>query len=130
MTYTNFNHIIDIFISISNNILILFTIVLLYAITDNELNMNKRLKQIMTGIVIGLIALFLMSNPFEFAEGIIFDTRTILLPLTAFFFGIIPVTITTTIAVLFRLYMGGTGMIIGIFTIVASMVIGILWRIK
>src|SRR5690554_705364 len=126
----NFNHVSDIFISISNNILILFTIVFLYAITDYELNINKRLKQIMTGIVIGLIALFLMSNPFEFAEGIIFDTRTILLPLTAFFFGIIPVTIATTIAVLFRLYMGGTGMIIGIFTIVASMVIGILWRIK
>lgn len=124
----NLNEIINILIAISNNIFILLSIVFLYTLTNYELNRNKRIKQISSGIVIGLVALFLMSNPLPFREGVVFDTRTILLSITGLFFGNITGVIAAVIAVAFRTYMGGTGMLVGILTIIFSTSIGIAWR--
>lgn len=124
----NLNEIINILIAISNNTFILLSIVFLYTLTNNELNRNKRIKQITSGVVIGLVALFLMSNPLPFREGIVFDTRTILLSITGLFFGSITGIIAAGISIAYRIYMGGTGMMVGVLTIVFSTSLGILWR--
>lgn len=120
--------IIDVIILISNNIFILLSIVFLYTLTNYELNRNKRIKQVLSGIVIGFIALFLMSNPFEFQAGIVFDARSILLPISGVFFGPITTIIAALMSIAFRAYLGGIGMGVGIATIVISASIGIIWR--
>ena len=120
--------IIDIVISISNNIFILLSIVFLYTLTNYDLHRNKRIKQVVSGFVIGLVALFLMNNPFEFRPGIVFDTRTILLPIAGLFFGPITAIIAGVSAAGYRVYLGGTGMYVGIATIIFSTSVGIFWR--
>jgi len=124
----NLNEIINIFIAISNNTFILLSIVFLYTLTNYELNRNKRIKQTTSGVVIGLVALFLMSNPLPFREGVVFDTRTILLSITGLFFGPITAIIAAAISIAYRVYMGGSGMMVGVLTIVFSISLGILWR--
>lgn len=65
---------IDMIVSILNNILILLSIVFLYTLSNYELYKHKRMKQVVTGIVVGFLTLFLMTNPMVFEEGIVFDT--------------------------------------------------------
>jgi diguanylate cyclase (GGDEF)-like protein len=119
---------IDMIISISNNIFILLSIVFLYTLSNYELYKHKRIKQVVTGIVVGFLTLFLMTNPMVFEEGIVFDTRTILIPISGVFFGPITTIIASIIAIAYRVNLGGVGMMVGISTIVISAVIGILWR--
>src|SRR5690554_5239191 len=119
---------IDMIVSISNNIFILLSIVFLYTLSNYELYKHKRIKQVVTGIVVGFLTLFLMTNPMVFEEGIVFDTRTILIPISGVFFGPITTIIASIIAIAYRVNLGGVGMMVGISTIVISAVIGILWR--
>lgn len=119
---------IDIIVSISNNIFILLSIVFLYSLSNYELYKHKRINQAISGIVIGFLTLFLMSNPMVFVEGIVFDTRTILIPISGVFFGPIITIIASIIAIAYRVNLGGIGMNVGISTIILSALIGIIWR--
>ena len=86
------------------------------------------LRQIAYGILIGAMAVVLMLTPVKWHTGVIFDTRTILLGLTGLFFGAIPTFLAMTIAAIYRIGLGGAGMIVGIATILSSGLIGLVWR--
>ncbi|MBN1545366.1 MAG: PAS domain S-box protein [Syntrophaceae bacterium] len=75
-----------------------------------------------------MIGLAVMTNPMQFIPGIIFDTRSILLSLSGFFFGLVPTSIAVGITLLFRIYQGGGGLLMGIGVIVTSAALGLLWR--
>jgi PAS domain S-box-containing protein len=62
--------------------------------------------------------------PFRFAEGIIFDGRSIVISLSTLFFGPISGFITAIMALLYRIYLGGNGAIMGSLVIISSFLIG------
>lgn len=83
---------------------------------------------VLNGFLIGLIGLAIMMLPYRYESGIILDTRTILISITALIFGIIPTVIASSLLILYRLILGGPGLLVGISHIITSAIIGIIWR--
>ncbi len=92
----------------------------------------KRLSshQVIVGVVIGLSGILVMLNPLVITEGLFFDSRTILLVVSGMVFGAIPTLIGAAMMVIYRLPQGGSGIFTGLFTIVMSSTIGIIWHYK
>ncbi|MFA5513972.1 MAG: HD domain-containing phosphohydrolase, partial [Sphaerochaetaceae bacterium] len=66
--------------------------------------------------------------PAVLMEGVVFDSRTILLGVFAMYFGNLGTLIGASLMVVFRLTKGGSGLPTGIFTIVTSSIVGLLWH--
>ncbi|MCX8062468.1 MAG: GAF domain-containing protein, partial [Anaerolineales bacterium] len=73
-------------------------------------------------------AIAIMLNPWRFAHGVIFDTRSVLLSLSGLYFGLLPTLVATTMASIFRGYLGGAGAFTGVGSILIASSIGLLWR--
>jgi PAS domain S-box-containing protein len=58
-------------------------------------------------------------------EGIFYDSRSVLISVTAMVFGFTPAIISAIAAVIYRLLIGGTGVLPGLFIILASLIIGL-----
>lgn len=86
------------------------------------------MRQGVTGLVIGFLGLVIMHLPWSFGPGIIFDTRTVLLAISGLFFGAVPTIVAMAMTAAYRLYLGGTGTVMGIGTILSAGVLGIVWR--
>jgi hypothetical protein len=86
-------------------------------------------RKVVTGLIVGGIAIILMLTPWIQLPGLVFDTRSVLLSLSGLFLGFIPALIASIIAVAFRLTMGGPGVWMGVAVIVTSASIGIIWGI-
>ena len=85
-------------------------------------------RQVVTGIILGLIGVALILTPWMLTQGIIFDTRSVLLGISGLFFGLIPTLIAMLITGAFRLSMGGVGASMGIAVVLTTGSIGLLWR--
>jgi PAS domain S-box-containing protein len=85
---------------------------------------STRLGILLQGLLFGAVALIGMLNPFVFAPGIIFDGRSVVISLCALFFGPIAGLIAVCIALAYRIYLGGGGLITGISVILSSYLIG------
>jgi PAS domain S-box-containing protein len=89
----------------------------------------KKLTSGINGILIGFICLLVMSFPYEMEQGIVFDTRSIMLSVAAVTFGAVPASIAAAMALVYRIaFIGGPGTLTGVSVIVFSVAIGILWR--
>jgi PAS domain S-box-containing protein len=86
------------------------------------------IRQVIAGIAIGTIGIFVMLMPWTFATGIIFDTRSVLLAVSGLFFGTIPTVIAVLMTSSYRMALSGSGMWTGVLLIVASGAIGLAWR--
>jgi PAS domain S-box-containing protein len=82
----------------------------------------------LAGFGAGVIAILLISLSATLMPGVIFDTRSVLLSICGFFLGPLPTLIAMTMAGAYRWSLGGPAMLSGIAVIVASGLIGILWR--
>lgn len=83
--------------------------------------------KILQGILFGLIASLAMLNPFVLAKGIIFDGRSVVLSICSFFFGLLPGIIAGILALVSRIYIGGSGTLMGISVIVSSVLVGFIF---
>ncbi len=93
---------------------------------DRSLLLNK----ILQGILFGTAAIIGMLNPFIFSEGIIFDGRSIVISLCALFFGPVAGIISALMAVVFRVSIGGNGLMMGTLVILSSLIIGLFFYFK
>lgn len=115
-------------IALINNAALLLVLSVIYQQTSQINDKNTKLKQIVNGILISLTCIAIMSIPFKLNEGVVFDTRSILISLTALLFGAIPTTITVVVASIFRIVQGGAGALPGVSVIISSALIGSIWR--
>ncbi len=118
----------ELMISLTYNISLLLALSIIYTLIP-----TKKLKytvpiSIFVGIIIGLAGIGIMVNPFQFAAGIVFDVRSILISISGLFFGLIPTAIAALITSLFRILQGGAGAITGVSTIIFSAAAGLAWR--
>jgi len=65
-----------------------------------------------------------MAYPFVLAKGIIFDGRSIVISLCALFFGPLSGFIAAIMAIIYRLLLGGAGVLMGALIITSSFLIG------
>ncbi|MCT8985360.1 EAL domain-containing protein [Shewanella phaeophyticola] len=118
----------DSFFSLMNNAILLLALVVIYDAIGLQKITPSKYKSLLSGVFIGIIAISVMSNPWELRPGVFFDARWILLSISGLFFGFVPTLIATIFAVSFRVYLGGDGVYVGTFIIVISAISGLCWR--
>lgn len=112
-----------------NNTALLLALALIYDVfisqqTKKKASSNQR----EIGVILGLIGVSIMMNPWEFTPGVIIDARSILFSVCGLFFGTVPTLIATLIVGAYRLYLGGIGVWTGLAVIATSSAVGIAWR--
>lgn len=116
------------FLGLINNVALLIALGVLCDLITARRDIPKPLRQILAGFLMGGIGVAVMMNPWRLTEGIVFDTRSILLSVGALFFGPISAGLAVAITGLFRFDIGGTGTLTGIGVIVTSALVGVVWR--
>lgn len=110
------------------NLSALIAISVLSGFIDLRYSSDKLIAKILQGILFGFAAVVGMLYPFVLTEGIIFDGRSIVVSLAAFFFGPLSGIIAAVMGILYRVfYVGGSGALTGVFVILNSYLVGIVF---
>lgn len=107
----------------------LLSISIIFNLFYQKILQQKLLYQLLGGTIIGLTGIVLMTISFKLPNGVIFDTRSILLCVSGIFYGVIPTSIAALIIMAYRIFLGGPGVYMGVAVVLASAGIGIIWRI-
>ncbi|SHI84408.1 PAS domain S-box-containing protein/diguanylate cyclase (GGDEF) domain-containing protein [Dethiosulfatibacter aminovorans DSM 17477] len=118
----------ELFFGLIYNTSLLLVLSMLYSSLTLRLKENDRRICFLSGVVIGIVGIGIMTHPIPLVDGIFFDTRSILISSTGLFFGFGPTFIATLITSAYRLHLGGIGAPTGVLVIVTSAAIGLLWR--
>lgn len=81
------------------------------------------------GLIFGMASLIGMINPLVIVPGLIFDGRSVMISLSGLFFGPLASVVSALMALVFRIYQGGTGVIVGSIVIIMSANIGTVFHI-
>ncbi len=113
---------------IYNASLLLVMISVFHLVVSRTKKIHPHLWQVWVGILLSVIGLAIIESNWEILPGVIFDTRTVLLSSAGLFFGFIPTLITMLVTSVYRIIIGGDGMIAGVAEIVIAGTIGLIWR--
>lgn len=111
-----------------NNVVLLIALSFIYEVNYLFPKKMGKFMPCVSGILIGLIGIAIMTLPFKMESGIFFDTRTILIGVAALMFGGLPAGIAAAVIILYRTILGGDGVYMGIATILSAAAIGLIWR--
>jgi PAS domain S-box-containing protein len=120
-----FQNINTIFVPLFNNITLLIALSAVHTVLLRWLRTTSLRFQLLSGLLFGGVAIIGMLNAVHFAEGIIFDGRSIVLSVAGAFGGPIPVLIATVLSAAFRIHLGGDGLTMGLLVIVSSASMGL-----
>jgi len=112
-----------------NNAALLLMLCVIYQLTNHINTRYTRFKQIANGLFIAMICIAIMLISFKPYHGVVLDTRSILISVTALLFGPIPTIITIVAASVFRILQGGAGALSGVAVIISSAIIGTVWQL-
>lgn len=121
----------EVFLNFLNNILLLMSLSVIYYVFRNDSFLTHRLRKFLMGIFVSVIVAIVMINSYVLAEvndGIMFDTRAVILSISGMFFGFIPTLMGVITASTVRILQGGVGTFTGVSWIIVSASIGLLWR--
>lgn len=113
-----------------NNIALLLAMVLVASLLVQDPHLRNRplLTKIVLGLGLAAIGLTIMITHVPLAEGMVLDTRSIIISISGLFFGIIPTAILAVAAAAFRIFQGGIGAPVGVMVILSSAAIGCVWN--
>ncbi|MBX3044164.1 MAG: PAS domain S-box protein [Candidatus Kapabacteria bacterium] len=109
------------------NLSFLIALSVISGFINNKFSGKSIQGKVYQGLLFGLAAVLGMMYPFVLVEGLIFDGRSVLLSVSGIFFGPIPAVIAGAISASYRLFIGGSGAIMGVLVIIESVLIGILF---
>ena len=115
-------------LNLINNIAFLIALVAAGQIVVSHFSKNTLNRQIWLGVLFGGVALLGMANPVNFAPGVFFDGRSIVLAVAGVVGGGVPALIAAGMAAFYRYQLGGIGAPVGIMIIVMSALLGVLAR--
>ncbi len=119
----------ELIVGLLQNGSILLAATLLYDIFwSNKSDVKSYGYGIVSGIIIGLVAILLMKTPWTMSPGIFFDTRSVLYLNSALFMGPIATLIAAFMGVIYRIYVGGSGVYMGVATIIIVAFVSIIWK--
>jgi PAS domain S-box-containing protein len=117
------------YLALIHNATLLLAIVLLFDLAIGQRKVGNTIsRQMVLGVVIGGMGIIIMSTPWVFVPGIIFDTRSVLLAISGLFFGAIPTLVAIFFTAAFRIYQGGAAVWMGVSVILGTGLVGILTR--
>jgi diguanylate cyclase (GGDEF)-like protein/PAS domain S-box-containing protein len=109
------------------NTALLLSISIVYNLFFIRIESRKKWPEAILGLFLGGVGILLMINTVSFTNGIIFDTRSILISVSGLFLGYLPTIIATLVISVYRIYLGGGGALTGVLVTVTSATIGLLW---
>lgn len=117
------------FLQLVFNASLLMTLSLIYDLVAVRWRIGlAALRQVPAGIILGSVGMIVMMAPWKLDQGIVFDTRSILIGISGLFFGAVPTIVAVFMTAVFRLIVGGPAVGMGIAVILTSAAIGIGWR--
>ena len=116
------------FLGLVNNIAFLIALVAIGQLVFAHLPQQTRSRQVWLGLLFGGIVCLGMANPVEFAAGVIFDGRSIVLAVAGVAGGAITATLAAAMAAFYRYSLGGIGAVIGVIVILQSAFLGVAAR--
>jgi PAS domain S-box-containing protein len=117
------------FVALVGNAALLLSLVYIYDLLNVFRWVSSTwIRQVVAGIAVGAVGVFVMLMPWTFVPGITFDTRSVLLAVSGLFFGTIPTVVAILMTAVLRVALGGGGVVMGVSVIVASGAIGVAWR--
>ena len=114
-----------IFTDLISNVALLLALSILYSFLTRIWKQGEIPGQILAGILFGGVAVAGMMQPFNYAPGVIFDGRSMVVSMAGLFGGPVTAGISTLIAGGYRLGLGGTGALTGFGVIFASAALGV-----
>jgi len=116
-------------VGLVNNAVLLLALGLLYDMLGFEPRSERPgFYRVLTGVFAGFMGIVIMSSPWDFGQGVFFDTRSVLLCICGFFFGTVPLVLAVAMTGAFRLLAGGAGAWTGVAVIATSGGMGLAWR--
>src|SRR6056297_2029224 len=86
---------------------------------------QRRISDLATGAVLGGIGIAVMASSWELRDGVILDTRSVMLTAVALFFGPLSTVVAVAVTAAYRLYLGGDGDVTGVAVIVVTAGVGL-----
>lgn len=112
------------------NVILLFGLTLIVTLPRARFDSTRFWMRALFGVLIGGMTIFVMMHAWRLDSGAIFDTRSVMIGVSALFFPPISAIIATAIAVIYRMNLGGAGVYAGVLSLVFSCLIGIVWKTK
>ena len=116
------------FLDLVENLTLLIALCWLHAMIMRYLDGYELPGKVCSGVLFGAVCIVGMMIPLELAEGLIFDGRTVVLSMAAFFGGPLVAGIAGVMAGLFRLSLGGGGLMPGLLNVAMPVLMGLLFR--
>ncbi|MCX6306692.1 MAG: PAS domain-containing protein [Bacteroidetes bacterium] len=110
------------------NLALLVSVSVLSGFIDNRWKRNTTRGVLLQGTLFGLVAMLGMLDPFVLTPGVFFDGRSVVLSLCGLFFGPVAGLIAASIALVYRICLGGAGIYMGVSVILSSTLIGVLFH--
>ncbi len=115
-------------INLINNIAFLIALVAAGQLVLSRFNKPSLNRQVMLGILFSGVALLGMMNPVNYAPGVIFDGRSIVLSVAGVVGGGVTAAIAAGMAAFYRYQLGGVGAPVGVAVVLLSALLGVLAR--
>jgi len=111
------------------NTTFLVSISIIFNLFFQRIQEQKSIFKLLGGVILGLAGIVLMTISLKLPNGVIFDTRSILISIAGMFYGLIPTSVATLIVVGYRIFLGGPGVHTGIAVTLTSAALGVIWRL-
>lgn len=112
------------FIVFVQNITLLVSAIAVYTLIIRHWQRGSLYYSVYSGLLFGIAATLGMRMPFVLEPGIIFDGRSIILSVGALLCGPLTAGIAALISALYRIYIGGAGLTVGLATIALATAFG------
>jgi len=110
------------------NITLLITLCWLHGLLMRGLEARPVLGKLAAGALFGAVCIAGMLMPMKLEEGLIFDGRTVVLSMAAFFGGPLVGLVAGGMAGAFRWWLGGVGVVPGMLNVLMPVLLGLLFR--
>jgi len=118
----------SVFFGLVHNAVLLLALALIYDVMiSRDTSRAAWPGRLGSGVLIGLLGVVLMLNPWHCLPGIFFDSRSVLLAISGLFFGVVPTLVAMAVTAALRFFQGGASWT-GVGVILASGGMGLLWR--
>ena len=118
----------EVLFSLLTNSILLLSLGVMYELLPLKSRNHTLWMRLLSGFIIGLIGIAVMSTPWSLKPGVNIDARSTLLSISGLFFSPLSTLIAMVITGLFRTYLGGAGMPAGVGIVVTAAASGLLWR--
>lgn len=120
--------IMTLIIDLAYNLTMLIAFAIVSGLVEKRIPGTTTKGMIIQGVLFGTVAVIGILNPFVLREGIFFDGRTIVISISTLFFGPITGLIAAIMAIISRIYIGGSGVVMGVATVIQALAVGYVFR--